>query len=133
METNQSPGNSPGQTGERKSDPTRQQDQANNQNQGMSQQDPYNSGYGNTGTGQPEQSGQSQGQSGASTGGGNQTQMGNPGVGTGQYPPDSDDGMNAQNNPSAEDADESDEDVADNERAMDDTTGSDSGASGGHS
>lgn len=86
----------------------------------------YGSGYG-----QAEQSQSGQTQSGQTSSqmasgdntdqGGNQQQMGYGGTGTGQYARDSDEDMDAQTNPSADEFDE--EDIT-TDSDMDDTTGS---------
>jgi hypothetical protein len=81
----------------------------------------YGSGYGQA---EQSQSGQTSSQmaSGDNTDqGGNQQQMGYGGTGTGQYARDSDEDMDAQNNPSADEFDE--EDIT-TDSDMDDTTGS---------
>jgi len=87
----------------------------------------YGSGYGQAEQSQSgqTQSGQTHSQmaSGDNTDqGGNQQQMGYAGGGTGQYARDSDEDMDAQNNPSADEFDE--EDIT-TDSDMDDTTGSD--------
>lgn len=117
---------------------TQQQGQQHNQgNQGgesytSAQNAPQGTGSYGSGYGQAEQTQSGQTQSGQTHSqmasgdntdqGGNQQQMGYAGGGTGQYARDSDEDMDAVNNPSADEFDE--EDIT-TDSDMDDTTGSD--------